>query len=275
MRRREFKQGKPYIVEEYGSYEELIDTINKRPIIWSNREPAKVEVDNNKNPWSGERTYEDAICHLRNGCEDSYGKLKNTLSFKTRTIKKPAGVQNDIVGFAPNVPNTIMNLPNSMLNTKLIPKKSKVIDVIIDIVVSCGVCIDDFCEYAKKVLRKIVELEESGYRIRITVAGSFTEENSSSQGHVVKVVIKNENQPLNMKRVSYPIAGKGMFRRIFFSWYETLPKQEKLDGYGTGAYLWKNQDAVKKIDSILIGENKNSIIIRYKDDLNKKFGRLK
>lgn len=275
MRRREFKQGKPYIVEEFDSYEELLDTINKRPLVWANGPSAKDEVERDVHPWSGERTYEDAVRHLRNGCEDSYDKLKNTLPPKTRPSKKPVGIQNDIVGFAPNVPNAIMNLPNSMLNTKLAPKKSKVIDVIIDIVVACGVRIEEFCDYAKKVLRKIVELEESGYRVRITVAGTFAYVSSDSQGHVVKVVVKNENQPLNMKRVSYPIVGKGMFRRIFFSWYETLPKQEKLSTYGTGSYLWKDEEAVKKMDSIMVGENKNSIIIRYKDDLDEKFGKLK
>lgn len=274
MRRRVYEVSRKYIIEEFDSYDELLTTTQSREVNdWCDEDGAREKVEVGRDPWSGEKTFDDAVNHLKCGCDTSYKKLRSHVAKKNRIpIKRKPISYNNVVGFQPNVPAAIMGLPKSMIDMKMAPKKAKIVDLIYDMTASCKNDADSLAEYGTEVLQRVQGLEENGYRVRISVVATFGTPYGYDTAHGVKVKIKSENQPLDLKRVSYPLVGKGMFRRIMFDWYESGPDHEELSGYGSTIRSWDKIDTAlaKEFQEQLYGSGK-SIYICCGDDLDEVF----
>lgn len=257
------------IIEEFESYDELLRTTSSREVHdWAHGDSKRHEVDDRRDPWSGERTYQDAVRHLKEGCETSFKLIKTGPKDSSRVINKDRKPMtfNNVIGFQPNVPAAIMGLPKSMIDCKMTPKRTKIIDLIYDMTANCGNETKALAEYGAKILKHVVSLEQSGYRVRLSVVATFA--HSYDDKHVVKVKLKSENQPLDMKRVSYPLAGKGMFRRIMFDWYESCPEATEISGYGSPMKNWTEHEvkAAEELKNRIKGSGK-TVYIMFNDDL--------
>lgn len=256
------------IIEEFESYDELIKTTSRREVnSWAHGESKRREVDDDREPWSGERTYGDAVKHLKEGCETSFKLIKTGLKDTSKVVNKDRKPMtfNNVIGFQPNVPAAIMGLPKSMIDCKMAPKKTKIIDLIYDMTANCGTDAEELSEYGANILQHVVSLEKSGYRVRLSVVATFAR--SYDNKHCVKVKLKSENQPLDLKRVSYPLAGKGMFRRIMFDWYESCPEATEISGYGCTMRRWGDEQMIKEVKDKLKGSGK-TVYIMYGDKLD-------
>lgn len=144
-------------------------------------------------------------------------------------IHEPQTPQTSMAGFAPVVPLVLARVPNSMINCHVEPKKSRVLDVYYDATMGCGNGPDVLIEMGMKAVEYILRAEAQGYRVRLTAVQMYYNNGSAD---VLMVRIKNENQPLNIQRMMFPMFHPAFFRVIGFGWYERCPTSKHRGGYG-------------------------------------------
>lgn len=176
-------------------------------------------------------------------------KMKATVSGQSKRFK----TFNSIEGFAPIVPNAIMGLPNSMINSSLKPIKTKVLDVYCEMTVHCGIESDDLIKAGQKILGVIMELEAQGYRFNLYCTQGYYGSDTGCDMLCVKV--KSANQPMDLKRMSFPIAHTAFFRGIGFDWYSKFPKGTYREGYGKPIGVFKSQSEIQEEYRKLFGKN--------------------
>lgn len=218
----------PWIVEEYHSFEELLRFNRTRQHLHNEDTINSREFDED---WMGVKSYSEAENLLRYGWDKHVPELKKYID-KTKingtTVKRMRTEQN-VTGFAPIVSNAILGLPNSMLNTVIKPIKTKVISIMYDITTPCGFSPKTILQIGLKLMRTIIVLESKGYRVRLQAMQSYSDSKSAD---MLMVRVKNENQPLDCKRIMFPLIHPGMFRAIGFAWWERCPGTKAKGGYG-------------------------------------------
>lgn len=252
--------GRHFVIETFNSSNELITTNNSRT---QNFGEARDSTDDR---WRG-ASWDEAINMLQFGWDKPVRAIKSNIQkLEKQGNMKKVSFRNDIVGFAPNVPNAILGLPQSMINQSITYKKAKVISVLVDLGASCSVSSNDIIDYGMKVIEKLYSLEKAGFRVRIEYLKTLNGRNYEPYTYALRYLLKNENQPFDLKRMAFPLVHTAMFRRIAFDWYERLPDAKHLGGYGTP--LYKNDDR-KNIKQVLC--DKNTYLVMYNDDLDQTF----
>lgn len=183
--------------------------------------------------WSGTDSLDQAFEYLTNGWEEGYRKLLDALKFKDlapKVINRKFVERTDIVGYAPCVPRAIQGLPDSMFWGQIIPIKSKVIDIFVNVTCSASTDSEEIVRRGILVLNFINSIEKKGYRTNLYVMES-AECDGETTFHVVK--IKKSTEPLSLKRIAFPIANPAMLRRI---WFRTLESHMDCKSGWSGGY---------------------------------------
>lgn len=201
--------------------------------------------------WEGVKTCDEALTFLRNGYQPTVNKLREKLKVKDPGQKR-ISFTNNIVGSAPIVPLALKGVPNCMIDTRMKQIKCKVIDVYYDMTCSCGTDSDDIIANGQKMLGAILDLEHQGYRINLYAVQSYNDSNSSD---ILTVKIKSSNQPLDLKRMSFPLTHTAFFRVIGFDWYSRFPKGKYRSGYGHALGYEYNDTQLKEFASKMFGDN--------------------
>lgn len=252
-------------VEEYSSFKELIDTSESRCVnSWC--------FDNEER----RRTTEEGVDFykakelLLNGWDEKIDDIRKeyTKFNKPNETQKPKQTVN-LVGYAPCVPNAIIGNPYNMFNKKLDSKKTKVIEVIID--VSLSGIESNTIDKMVKLLGKINSLEMQGYRVKLTFMKTFNHI-GQEYSYACKILLKNEFQPLDLKRVAFPLCHSAMPRKIMFDWYERLPLAREIPGHGK-ALGSLGPSTQNKIKGLLA--KPNQYVITYYSNLDEVFKNLK
>lgn len=195
-------------------------------------------------------TREEAYRYLREGYQPIVDKFKTTKKFTAAGIGKRVRFTQEPAGFSPIVPNAILGLPNSMINTHIKPIKTKVLDVYYETCVCCAVESSDLIKAGETLLSAIRELEAQGYRFNLYAVQDYYEEGSTD---MLCVRVKTASQPLDLKRVSFPIAHTAFFRGIGFEWYSKFPKGKYRRGYGRPVSICHDHNAISKEMKRLFG----------------------
>lgn len=230
-------------VEEFESAWELARVNQEREVTpqWRGRSLKEEKIDES---WSGVASREEAYNLLRNGWDKHIDRMNATISnAAVATVPKKASFRNDVEGFAPVVPLAMMNVPNSMLNTALKAKKSKVVKIIYSGGDSCGTSAEKFIKRGEDFLKSVISLERSGYRCEIYLADFFSEDERSD---VVFIKIKEANQPLDVKRVMFPLLHTAMFRVVGFDWQDRCPSAKHIWGRGKPIHRVRNHEQIIK-----------------------------
>lgn len=201
--------------------------------------------------WEGVKTYDEALKYLRNGYQPTVNKLKEKLKLRDPGQKR-ISFTNNIVGSAPIVPLALKGVPNCMIDTRMKQIKCKVIDVYYDMTCSCGTESKQIIENGQKMLGAILDLEHQGYRINLYAVQSY---NDSSSSDILAVKIKSSNQPLDLKRMSFPLTHTAFFRVIGFDWYSRFPKGKYRSGYGHALGYELNDRELKEFSAKMFGDN--------------------
>lgn len=197
-----------------------------------------------KTRWFGVESYDEALELLRTGYQPVIEDLKQSFKMTRQGTAKRFRFENNVHGFAPVVPLALKGVPNSMANMTMKPIKAKVVDVFYDMTVNCGVSSRAQMKAGREVLAAIIEMERQGYRFNLYATISFT---GWSNADIVCIKIKSAEQPLDLKRVSFPMAHTGFFRVIGFDWYGKVPGGTYRSGYGQGAYMRWGKDRSREI----------------------------
>lgn len=231
-------------VEFYGSANEMASDLETRKITDSNFKSNPYD----DRSWVGANR-EETYKMLREGYQPTVDALKGKT--KVTATSKRFRAFNDVHGFAPIVPNAIMGLPNSMVNSSMTPIKTKVLDIYYDMTVSCCVESKDLIKAGQKMLGVILSMEAQGYRFNLYVCQTYAD---SSSCDMVCVKVKSANQPFDLKRMSFPVSHTAFFRGIGFDWYSKCPTAHYRCGYGTPLYHTKKQDDLKAEFKKLFGK---------------------
>lgn len=235
-------------VEFYDSAMDVYEDCKKRTITDSSfDDKSKASFGS----WEGVKTYDEALKYLRNGYQPTVNKLREKLKMQDPGQKR-ISFTNNIVGSAPIVPLALKGVPNCMIDTRMKQIKCKVIDVYYDMTCSCGTDSDDIIKNGQKMLGAILDLEHQGYRINLYAVQSYNDSNSSD---ILAVKIKSSSQPLDLKRMSFPLTHTAFFRVIGFDWYSRFPKGKYRSGYGRALGYELNDREMKEFASKMFGDN--------------------
>jgi hypothetical protein len=221
------------IIEEFSSLSQLISELSRR----DNNQVMRNEHSSQKkgDSWAGTNTYEEAVKYILGGYEKPLDALKrgvitaNTKSTSPRRCRP----MNDIIGYVPNVPAAVIGLPQSMIRQGIEPKKSKIINIIYSPDANFMTSSETIEKAGIAVLSLINNLEKNGYRIALSIAFYVGEKNNEEAIAMVKV--KDWRQPIDLKKIAFPICNSGMLRRFGFKWLETckgLQESGWAGGYG-------------------------------------------
>lgn len=201
--------------------------------------------------FEGVKNYDEALQFLRNGYQPTVAKLKEKMSVKDRSQKR-ISFQNNIVGASPIVPLALKGVPNCMVDMKMKPIKCKVIDVYYDMTCSCGTDSEDIIKNGQKMLGAILDLEHQGYRFNLYAIQTYSDTRSVD---LLAVKIKSSNQPLDLRRMSFPLTHTAFFRVIGFDWYSKFPKGKYRSCYGHGLGYELSNKEMKEFSSKMFGDN--------------------
>lgn len=196
---------------------------------------------------------DEAYRMLREGYQPVVDSLKAKMKFTASGSAKRFKMQNDVAGFQPIIPNAIMGLPNSMINSSLKPIKTKVVDIYYEMTVPYYREAGELIQAGQKMLGVIMELELQGYRFNLYCTQGYY--NDTQGCDMLCVKIKSANQPMDLKRMSFPIAHTAFFRGIGFDWYSKFPKGTYRDGYGRHITADKSVEDVQEEYKKLFGKS--------------------
>lgn len=260
------KEGQ-YIFESYKSTLEFMETVRGRPdrADW----PTTTAREKEGNKWSdgslkaNQRRFIEGDPKLFKLMKD----LEPVVPKANATGTRPQYF-NGPVGYTPNVPNAIRGLPDSMISSRTESKKAKIIDVLVDAGLSANVKPKEIAKFGNEVLNYIQKLERQGYRVRLSVFAAFSEE-YSSKFYACKIQLKNERQPLAIKKLAYPLISCGMLRMLFFDWLETCPNSEYVNYYGVPLYKKSKFYQLDILDKVR--ENPKQVYLYFGCNIAKKF----
>ena len=260
------------IIETFDSFNELIKTTKSRKSNFGSSRTTR------NDSWRGCNSLEEAQSFMVNGIDDKE-KIKEIKEKIEKFNKQQEGKSyksyNEVYGYAPVVPNAILGLPKSMVNAKLQPKKQKVVNLMIDTGVPAYISAKEFEEEIVKVISKAVSLEKSGYRVRIDLVKSFNDV-YDKKIYLLKYCLKKEYQPIDIKKMIFPLSNVAISRYIGFDWYESCPDAHEIDGYGKslGIIFKENKNMYNFLKSKISGD-KNTILFHYGLDVDEVFKCLK
>lgn len=269
------KESPTLYYEQFDSYQEFLKVVEERD---KNNAHGNHTLQNNSDEgdWCGVQNYEEARKLLINGWDAKVEMLKNEFEKASAKLdeKKVVKQFSDVVGFMPIVPNVIIGVPNCMINNRTESKKSKVIKFLIDTAVSCGVSSDEVIKYYSQVLARIALLERRGYRCRIEILQTYSEESTSKKYKTgFSCLVKSENQLFDIKRMAFPMSHTAMFRVFGFAWENSLPLEFSKyhhGGLGVPMYHWSSERRKHIIDAIR-NTNEKIVYVNYRKDLEQIF----
>lgn len=158
-------------------------------------------------------------------------KQKDKIQSKYQTMTEHPIPHNAVIGFIPNVPNAIRNLPQSMISVDRKPQKRKTLSI--KYIETGNACEDTkfFIDCGAALLSAVSLVEKSGIQTKIDLG--FYAGREDGELAVGTVCIKNYGERYSFQKVSFPLAHPSMFRRIGFKWLETTPVITK-DGFSCG-----------------------------------------
>ena len=199
--------------------------------------------------FSGTKTYDEAVDLISNGWTEKLDEVKKKFNAAVKTnasasIEK-ARPTTGVVGYAPCVPNAIRGLPNSMIATEKVPSKVKAVSIVYGTSVSSDWTTEEMINCGIAVLKIVNSLELEGYRVKLVLEAYSCVGNKDTASMLVDV--KDYRQPIDLKKLCFPIAHPSMLRRIVFRWLETVPSlTDKRLSSGYGITLSGNYEKHKK-----------------------------
>ena len=225
---------------------------------WFKGNEKSIEQNKMRTEFTGTKTFDEAMGMLENGWYEEAKKIENELSIEKRNEFEKDEVRfiQSVAGFHPIVPNYLMGLPNSMVSSKIVAKKQKVVTLNLSISFSAIVSTKEIEDVCIKALRIVKSIEAKGCRVNFNVLFAAKEPDYATgrmRYSVIKLRIKNANERLNISKVCFPVVHPSMLRRIFFRMVETSPIFTREFVYGYGIAM-KNEELASMFKDVMKGE---------------------
>lgn len=155
------------------------------------------------------------------------------LQYKPAPVNKRVMV-NSVAGFQAIVPLYLAGVPTSMVNTKIVPVKQKVLNIVKLINYNCSIKTETIVNESIKALTVVKRLEQQGYRCNLYIGWGDSGRHGAGREIVTKIKIKSSNEKLNISKLAFPLVHPSMLRRLLFRLLEVYPNvtSEFRSGYG-------------------------------------------
>lgn len=253
---------KKSVHERFDSIQEFISVCKSREPRFSDGLTYTRNME--RDSWRDNMLFEESVDYVLHGSNKSFDLINSKIKELNLVGETKRPVQkNSVVGYIPNVPNAIIGLPQSMIHSEMKVKPNKVVTLLVETSVSASVSSEKYAEYGAKIVSQVISLEKSGFRVRVDAFDSF---NSDSKQYSVRVPIKSEHQPANIKKLAFPLASAAFSRNLCFDWYESHPNSEQMSGYGRPLYAM-GTDMPRILDEIKL-PNEKCYYLNYNSDLD-------
>lgn len=244
---------------EFSSISDLVSYLKEaKTSLWFKGHEKSREESYERTKFTGTKTFSEAMGMLENGWYEEAKKIEDELSVEKRNMFNKDEVKfiQSVAGFHPIVPNYLMGLPNSMVSSKIVAKKQKVVTLNLSISFSAIVSANEIEDVCIKALRIVKSIESKGCRVNFNVFFASKEPDYAT-GHIrystIKLRVKNANERLNVSKVCFPVVHPSMLRRIFFRVVETSPIFTREFVYGYGIAM-SNNELASMYKDIMKGE---------------------
>ena len=267
------------IIERFNSIKELLSTLDSR-------ENNKYMEDEHYSEiasagFTKTKSYEEAVTLLRTGYLDPLKKIKMACRRVSKDYSNAIAdvdrrqVKNMPIGYVPNVPNTLLGRPDSMINITNKPIKKKCINIIYANSASARYDADDFIEAGTRLVSAINIIERSGTQVKLDVAFVTAKEYKQRICGVLK--IKGYGERFNLQKVTFPLIHPSMMRRIGFKFLETVPGMEEdfSSGYGSSIDSRELTEMFETNDQTYILTMKDVSAMKGVDGVLKYLGEMK
>ena len=196
---------------------------------------------NNNYNFSMTRTLEEAYELCQNGWDEGAKKISDKINeCKNVQVSTKKNFQRyiDVVGFQAIVPNYLNGIPKQMMNSRLIVKKDKIINLYKNLTYNANVSTDQMIDEGVKCLELVKILENQGHRVNIFALFSSLGESQKGNQKILNletVKIKNSSERLNVSKMAFLLAHPSFLRRISFRYSEIsedYPAKIFYPGYG-------------------------------------------
>ena len=186
------------------------------------RKPGRDNASESKDTsFTHTKSYEEAFDLLKYGDDELYKRFKknrdkiNIEKLLGNAVRKQK-YENRIYGCVPNVPAYLLGHPLNMINPEIGRISYKVINIYISVGVCWSINASDIERTGLVYLSVIDLLEKAGYRCNVYCGASSI----GSKAEYMYVRIKTDREPLNLKKLVFPLVHPSMLRRIWFRWAE-------------------------------------------------------
>ncbi len=219
----------------FSSINDLLSTLEKSRRQSDREDASETEDREGYTGWYGSTTYEEAVDAFRCGRDDR--KMFDTIKTKTKNYRQTTrkAMKNSVVGGQVVVPLYLQGIPTCMLQKRPIPA-NKIVTIYYNTASYYGVNGSNMTEGAMKVLERIIELENSGYRVDLYV-GSANQRSVFGRGNDDEVFmwavrIKAGGETFNPYKMLYPLTSPATNRRFGFRIREVIYDDWIGTGYG-------------------------------------------
>lgn len=218
--------------EIFDSIDELVMSNKQRPHLRDDDHTNMDDDIESRSNWYQCSSYGEAEKLALNGWKGLLEKSEFTDFYRTQKgyTEKMFRTKNDVVGFAPIVPNVLKGIPQAMINVDKKRVKSKVIHIVYNITCPARCGGERIMQAGFKFMSAVVDLEKQGYRIRLTAMQEHSDREEGTDIMLIKV--KSENKLLDIFSTMFTLTHTAVFRLLGFTWYEKSPIARSMSGYG-------------------------------------------
>lgn len=173
--------------------------------------------------FEGTKTWEEATNLMMNGDKERHNTLKAArqefrVASNAGTCSRRTMVRG-VAGFMPNVPASVMNMPQAMFDVRTTKHSARVLNIMYSPTANCKYEASEIDACGMKVAKAVYHTEAKGVRVNlwIVIGAQFTEK------IIVAVRVKTADQYGNLLKAAYPLAHPSFLRRQFF-------RAEEIDG---------------------------------------------
>lgn len=231
------------IQEHFNSISEMLSVICSRP----NNEVMKGKESsrNGSFAFTGTHCWDEAMNLYQYGYTEVLEEVKKGTAAitGTRAPVQRNKIVNDVIGYAPHVPNAILGLPNSMIGMKKVPQKVKTVSIIYQSTANCDEDALTFVKAGSAILSAINMLELSGIRVSLKLCYFYAKCDGEYAYSTVK--LKDYREHLDIQKLCFPLAHPSMFRRFGFKWLETCEGIKAGWAWGYGSNIGEMPKLIK------------------------------
>lgn len=211
-----------FIFERFNSPLELVKALEKR----ENNGYVGHASDTGTEEFTGTATWKIAEDLLIHGDSNITVELTKAMSkVKTTVAINKVKITPDYYGASPIVARALTGHPKAMRRRTANPVKQAATAIYYDNGANCDIKASDLLRAGKAILELVYRLEAGGTRVELNIC-NFTANcrNTTQDKACCCTLVKRASEPLDIRKMAFPIAHPSYFRRIGFRWLERCDK---------------------------------------------------